>query len=168
VLAKERSTDNGISKYLVGYYVLSESKEVISLDLNKELSKSLPDYMIPSAFVNMEAFPINTNGKLDKRALPNPKFGSEESYVAPQTDLEKALCNIWASVLGVEQVGITDHFFRIGGNSILAVKAAHRMSEVLGKEISVANIFMYNNIQILSEKFSKETVNSSENVEWEF
>uniref|UniRef100_UPI0026373661 non-ribosomal peptide synthetase n=1 Tax=uncultured Aquimarina sp. TaxID=575652 RepID=UPI0026373661 len=169
VMVNERTTDKGTNKYLVGYYILSDDEITISSEsLIKKLSSKLPDYMIPSMLVEMETFPMTHNGKLDKRALPEPEFTNAESYVAPETELEKELCSIWASILGIEKVGVTDDFFRMGGNSILAVKVAHRISEVLGKEVRVSNILTNNNIKLLSEKLMSETVDSSEHVDWEF
>src|SRR5690606_28846371 len=121
-------------KYLVGYYVLDNNGSLSSQsDILSELSGFLPDYMLPSALVELSSFPLTINGKLDKRSLPDPDFSlSGEEYTAPTTETEAALCRIWQEVLGVEKVGITDNFFRIGGNSILAIQASHRMSKVLG------------------------------------
>uniref|UniRef100_UPI003D34B9CE amino acid adenylation domain-containing protein n=1 Tax=Maribacter sp. 2-571 TaxID=3417569 RepID=UPI003D34B9CE len=156
VLAKERSTDSGTNKYLVGYYVVSDPDTTISSeDLIEALSEQLPDYMVPSAFVNMEAFPTTFNGKLDKRALPNPEFSVAENYIAPETKLEKALCAIWESVLSLEQVGVTDHFFRIGGNSILAMQLAHQMNQAFDKDIKVQIIFQYSTIREIVELLEK-------------
>jgi len=148
LLVKERHTNIGLSKYLVGYYVPSKSNYLkTSQELTEALSSVLPDYMIPSAFVGMEEFPVTVNGKLDKKALPNPEFNNEDNYVAPETELEESLCAIWASVLGLEQVGITDHFFRIGGNSILAMQLVHKMNQVFNSNIKIQAIFQYSTIK---------------------
>src|SRR5579871_5058292 len=99
--------------------------------------------MIPAALVAMESLPVTINGQLDKRALPEPAFGVDEVYVAPATDMEIAVCRIWEELLELERVGMTDDFFRIGGNSILAIQVAHRMSKLLGCAVNVADIFEY-------------------------
>ena len=118
------------------------------------LNLSLPDYMIPSAFVKLEAFPLTINGKLDRKALPDPEFISTDDYVEPRSELEAKLCQLWQSLLGLEQVGITDDFFRIGGNSILAIQVSHRMSAVVNSQISVADVFKHKTIQQLERIIS--------------
>ena len=131
------------------------SDESISDDLLIDhLNLSLPDYMIPSAFVKLETFPLTINGKLDRKALPDPEFVSEDSYVEPRSELEAELCQLWQSLLGLEQVGITDDFFRIGGNSILAIQVSHRMSAVVNSQISVADVFKHKTIQQLERIIS--------------
>jgi amino acid adenylation domain-containing protein/non-ribosomal peptide synthase protein (TIGR01720 family) len=142
VLAKERKTESGSTKYLVGYYVLDTAKILTQEVIQEKLSTVLPEYMVPAAFVAMDSFPLTINGKLDKRALPDPDVqASEHSYVAPNTEAEIALCKIWQDVLGLEKVGITDDFFRIGGNSILAIQVSHKMSKALACDVKVAEIF---------------------------
>ena len=152
VLAKERTIESGDNKYLVAYYVSDES---LSDDLLiHHLNQSLPDYMIPSAFVQMEAFPLTLNGKLDRKALPDPEFTSTDRYVAPRNELEAEICNLWQSLLGLDQVGVSDDFFRVGGDSILAIQVAHRMSAIVDSQISVADIFKYKTIQQLERIIS--------------
>ncbi|MDF1685133.1 MAG: amino acid adenylation domain-containing protein, partial [Legionellaceae bacterium] len=133
------------SQYLVAYYV---SNVVIAQQkLVEHLSFTLPEYMIPHAFVHLEAFPLTINGKLDRAALPEPDFNSEEvNYVAPRNALEQKICLLWAEVLKVRRVGIQDNFFRMGGHSILAIQLAHRMSNLLEKTFHVADIFKYKTI----------------------
>ncbi|MEI6371990.1 MAG: phosphopantetheine-binding protein, partial [Nostocales cyanobacterium ELA608] len=114
-----------INKYLVAYYTTTQAKEIDEEILLSYLSSKLPDYMIPSAFVWLEKFPLTINGKLDRKALPDKEFSdSRYSYVAPRNKLESKLCLIFAEVLGLEvdNIGIKDDFFRLGGNSILAIK----------------------------------------------
>jgi len=146
VLARERKTDSGSTKYLVGYYVSDSEFDNTLLTpsfITDHLSGVLPEYMIPAILVPLETFPMTINGKLNKRALPDPEFTSFEEYVAPSGETESALVKIWQEVLGVEKVGITDDFFRIGGNSILAIQVSHRMSQASGSEIKVADVFKY-------------------------
>ncbi|MCV9934596.1 amino acid adenylation domain-containing protein, partial [Flavobacterium sp. LS1R47] len=166
VLAKERKTETATTKYLVGYYV--SDYDMTSIDIQNRLLEVLPDYMIPTALVAMESFPLTINGKLDKRALPDPEFTSSEvDYVAPTTEIEAAVCEIWMVLLGLDRVGITDEFFKIGGNSILALQASHRMSQFLKCNVKVADIFKYKAIKTLLESFALAEA-GIEGDEWEF
>ncbi len=153
VLVRERETFNDEDKYLVGYYISSTelSFELLSI----YLSKSLPNYMIPNYFVRMDSFPLTVNGKLDRRALPSPVFINETAFVAPTTDLEIKLCQIWKEVLNLEKVGVTDNFFRIGGNSILAIKLAHQIKKSLSYHIAIADILKYSSIHMMSNILRK-------------
>ncbi|MBI1783997.1 sulfotransferase, partial [Candidatus Sumerlaeota bacterium] len=112
--------------------------------LREHLKTFLPDYMIPSAFVEMQAMPLNANGKLDRAALPapdpsRPELGQE--YVEPQTPLEKALADMWKEVLGIERVGIYDNFFDLGGHSIKALYLSNRIQSKLGEYFYLIAIF---------------------------
>ncbi|NOU19048.1 MAG: amino acid adenylation domain-containing protein [Bacteroidales bacterium] len=149
VIVKERKTESGGNKYIVAYYVMDGSETTLtSAIILEKLSHTLPDYMLPSAMVLMESLPLTSNGKLDRRALPDPDLGAAaaEAYVAPSTVQEVELCQAWAKVLGAERIGVTDEFFAVGGNSILAIQASHRMSRVLGRDVKVADIFRYRTI----------------------
>ncbi|MEP7107701.1 MAG: amino acid adenylation domain-containing protein [Ferruginibacter sp.] len=148
VLAKERETGSGIDKYLVGYYVPDNSDDTITpAVITEKLSQSLPGYMVPGSLVAMESFLLTINGKLDKKALPDPRFiAPREEYVAPTNEIEMEICKIWKKVLGLERVGITDDFFRIGGNSILAIQLSYRMSNALGYDVKVADLFRLKSI----------------------
>ncbi len=96
--------------------------------MRQQLGQQLPDYMVPSAFVWLDAIPLTTNGKLDRKALPEP--GAELSaYVAPETAEQQMLCDVIASVLGLEQVGLNDNFFRLGGHSLLVIKLTSELRQ---------------------------------------
>src|SRR3712207_9559218 len=86
------------------------------------------EYMLPQYYVRIEEVPLNANGKVDRKALPVPEVG-EESFVEPQTELEKEIAEIWKEVLKVDKVGVSDNFFKIGGDSILAIKVYSKISE---------------------------------------
>ncbi|MEO5681009.1 MAG: amino acid adenylation domain-containing protein [Chitinophagaceae bacterium] len=148
VLVKERPTAAGTTKYLVAYYVPEDNKESISpKSITETLSQLLPEYMVPGILVAMNALPFTINGKLDKKSLPDPDFtATGETYTAPTTDTEATLCRIWQDVLGIDRVGITDNFFRIGGNSILAIQVSHGMSRALQYDIKVAEVFTHKTI----------------------
>ncbi|WJQ84451.1 linear gramicidin non-ribosomal peptide synthetase LgrC [Brevibacillus brevis] len=116
-------------KRLAAYLVFAEEKEVTHIEMRSYLKDKLPEYMIPSAFVNMDSFPLTPNGKVDRRALPIPDYSRNEAdsgYVAPATDLEVKLAEIWKSVLGVANIGIYDNFFELGGDSILSIQIVAR------------------------------------------
>jgi amino acid adenylation domain-containing protein len=167
VLVKERETESGSTKYLVGYYVLDTAKILTQEVIQEKLSTVLPEYMVPTAFVAMDSFPLTINGKLDKRALPDPDFQtSGQHYVAPTNETEIALCSLWQEVLGLKKVGITDDFFRIGGNSILAIQVSHKMSRALGCDVKVSDVFRYKSIDVLFKNISIPKV--VEGVEWKF
>jgi amino acid adenylation domain-containing protein/non-ribosomal peptide synthase protein (TIGR01720 family) len=157
VLAKQKKSEVGSNKYIVGYYVLENISEVISENtILKKLSDLLPEYMIPSTLVAMESFPITINGKIDKRALPDPEFGLlNPEYVLATSELEKTICKIWQDVLGFEKIGVTDNFFRIGGDSILSIQVSSRIRQA-GYICQVKDIFEYKTIEKLAEYLYKK------------
>ncbi len=116
--------------------------EVGAAALRAHLAERLPEYMVPAAFVFMDAFPVNPNGKLDRKALPAPDFTAvDERYVAPRTPVEEVLAGIWAETLGVERVGVDDPFFDLGGHSLLATRAVSRVRELFGVELPLRALF---------------------------
>ncbi|KAF9272600.1 hypothetical protein BGZ68_002271, partial [Mortierella alpina] len=128
-------------KRLVAYIVAEPHERLVRI-LREYLSISLPEYMIPSAFVRMDAFPLNNNGKIDRRALPKPTSDSHVTccYVAPQGDLEIALASMWSDLLKIERVGRNDNFFMLGGHSLLAVRLMNRVSN-FGVHMSLSTLF---------------------------
>jgi hypothetical protein len=137
-------------------------------DLASWLNSVLPEYMVPSAFIELDSFPLNANGKIDTNALPDPVFNAlSNSYTAPSNESEAAVCTVWQEVLGLDKVGISDDFFKIGGNSILAIQVSHRMSLLFGCEVKVADVFRFKCIRNLVENIRPMDV-PQENVEKEF
>ncbi|MGX4727874.1 amino acid adenylation domain-containing protein, partial [Pseudomonas corrugata] len=128
VVARE---DEPGDKRLVAYVLAEDGACVSAGELRSELLGSLADYMVPSAFVMLEAFPLTTNGKLDRKALPAPDSQAlaRRSYEAPMGQVEITLAALWAELLGVEQVSRHDRFFELGGHSLLAVKLIERMRQ---------------------------------------
>ncbi len=119
----------GGDKRLVAYVVPTRSggDEVTLIDeLQRALKQVLPEYMVPSAFVVLAAFPLNSNGKIDRNALPEPDWQLTSSYVAPRNETETKLAEIWAKLLKLDRVGVEDNFFAIGGDSILSIQAVSR------------------------------------------
>ncbi|MBL3668917.1 amino acid adenylation domain-containing protein [Streptomyces sp. M2CJ-2] len=139
VVARE---DRPGSRQLVAYVVPAAGQEAPGADaLRAHLNGVLPDYMVPAAFVALDALPLNPNGKLDRRALPAPDFGTLATGREPRTALEKELCGLFAEVLGLEKVGIDDGFFDLGGHSLLATRLVSRIRTVLEVELPVRALF---------------------------
>jgi amino acid adenylation domain-containing protein/non-ribosomal peptide synthase protein (TIGR01720 family) len=131
-------------KRLVAYVVpAAPPGESAPAEWREFLSRSLPVYMLPAAFVILGQLPISPNGKLDRRALPAPEPSASAGtrYVAPRTDTERALAEIWAEVLGAARVGVHDDFFQLGGDSIQGVRILSRIRAALGVELSPRAVF---------------------------
>ncbi len=124
-------------------YLEQEGAAPSSAELRQVLGMRLPEFMVPSAFVVLEALPETANGKVDRKALPMPEDGgpSTVDYVAPQTPLEETLSLIWAEVLSLERVGVKDNFFELGGHSLLATQVLSRVSNELGLGLPVSSLF---------------------------
>jgi amino acid adenylation domain-containing protein/non-ribosomal peptide synthase protein (TIGR01720 family) len=165
VVAKKPKNATGTVN-IVGYYVADRTAPLTESTILQELSKNLPEYMVPSAMMELTSFPVTTSGKLNKHLLPDPDFKSKDDFTAPVTELETIACEIWQKVLAVDRVGLTDDFFRIGGNSILAIYAANRMSKALGADVKVAHIFLYKNLKTLLSAVCSEQM-AINNIEWE-
>nr|WP_256381140.1 non-ribosomal peptide synthetase [Myxosarcina sp. GI1] len=138
VLASDDLTGN---KRLVAY--LASSETLSSDRLREHLLAKLPEYMVPSIFITLDAIPLTPNGKVDRRALPAPDIrqAMEKSYQAPSTVREQSLADIWKSVLNLEKVGVEDNFFELGGNSILAMQVIAQMRSQLGIDLALDAIF---------------------------
>ncbi|WP_457811528.1 amino acid adenylation domain-containing protein [Sinorhizobium meliloti] len=115
----------------------------LAASLRAHLGGRLPDYMVPSAFVRLDGLPLTPNGKLDRQALPAPDDDAyaRTAYEAPQGEVETALAEIWAELLGVERVGRHDNFFELGGHSLLAVQLSSRLSQAVGVELPLTRLF---------------------------
>ncbi len=134
VLARELASQQQLVAYFVGDAQVPALREA--------LGQRLPEYMVPSAFVTLEKLPQTPNGKLDRKALPEPELGAvEREYVAPRNELEAQLCEIWQEVLGVAQVGVTDHFFELGGHSLRATQLLAKISQRLKLGAPVRALF---------------------------
>jgi non-ribosomal peptide synthase protein (TIGR01720 family) len=142
------------NKRLVAYVVAAQGQAAVvnSNNLRSFMKERLPDYMVPSAFVLMDALPLTPNGKLDHKALPTPEasgLDSKLSFVAPQSDAEQTLARIWQQVLGLELVGIHDNFFELGGDSILSIQIISRARQA-GLHLSARLLFQHQTIAELA------------------
>jgi amino acid adenylation domain-containing protein len=130
-------------------------------ELREYLQERLPDYMMPAAFVTLEALPLTPNGKLNRRALPatdgsRPQL--EQPYVEPRTSVERKIENLWREVLQIDRVGMNDNFFDLGGHSLLLVVVHGRMVEIFKHQVSIISLFQYPTISSLARHLSEETV----------
>ncbi|MGB7604816.1 MAG: amino acid adenylation domain-containing protein [Lutisporaceae bacterium] len=144
-----RDDDSG-NKYLCAYIVGAE--ELMVSELREQLSKDLPNYMMPSYFIQLEKLPLTPNGKIDRKALPEPdgSISTGAEYEAPRNETEEILVNIWQKVLGVERIGINDSFFELGGHSLKATNLAAKIQKAFEVEIALGEIFKNPTIKEIS------------------
>ena len=140
VMARENQPGD---KRLVAYVVADRESPPRRKDLDSFLRESLPDYMVPSALILLDAMPMTPNGKIDRRALPAPdEFRSDgEEWVAPSNAIEKKLAEIWSAMFNGNKVGIFDNFFHLGGHSIKAVRVINRINQAFNMNLSVRSLF---------------------------
>ncbi|HYO56779.1 condensation domain-containing protein, partial [Archangium sp.] len=132
------------NKRLVAYVVPEPARDADAAVLRAFLKERLPEYMVPAAFVSMDALPLTPNGKVDRRALPVPEeaqAGAEASFVAPRTAIEEMVAGIWAQVLGLERVSANANFFELGGHSLVAMRVISRLRETFKVELPVRSLF---------------------------
>jgi amino acid adenylation domain-containing protein len=143
-------------------YVVADGGGADAEALREHLGRSLPEYMVPSAFVTLDALPLSPNGKLDRRALPDPDFAARtRPYVAPRSPVERVVAGIWAELLKAERVGVDDDFFALGGHSLLAVQAAARAQDAFGVEIPLGYVFSQPTVAGLSAALSADPATGS-------
>ena len=133
----DRSRGRPDDKRLVAYVV----GDVDPAGVRRFAGEVLPDYMVPAAVVVLEALPLTSNGKVDRRALPVPDLGGQDLSRDPRDAREKVLCKLFAEVLDVGVAGIDDDFFDLGGHSLLAIRLVSRIRSVLGAEVTVGTLF---------------------------
>ncbi|WP_435823433.1 amino acid adenylation domain-containing protein, partial [Kitasatospora aureofaciens] len=149
VVARE---DRPGDKRLVAYLVPTSEGAPEPAELSGRLRRELPDYMVPAAFVTLDALPLTANGKLDRAALPAPEYGATGAGRGPRTPQEQLLCGLFAEVLGRDQVSIDDGFFDLGGHSLLAARLASRVRETLGLELGLRMLFEAPTVAGLTER----------------
>jgi len=150
VLAREDSPGD---KRLVAYMVGQPGMLPDVAGLRQALAQVLPEYMVPAAYVVLQALPLTPNGKLDRKALPAPEGAAygRQGYEAPQGEVERALAETWGQLLKIDQVGRHDHFFDLGGHSLLAMRMIARLRQRLGLEVALADLFAQPVLQAFAE-----------------
>jgi acyl carrier protein len=147
-----REDDSGETR-LVAYFVSKAGPAMTVTRIRQGLTRVLPDYMIPSAFVGLDALPKTPNGKTDRLTLPFPpreRPSLDTPFASPETSVEKKLAQIWAEVLGLEAVGINDNYFELGGNSLLAVRLFLEIEKRFGQSLPWASIIKAPTIALLA------------------
>jgi amino acid adenylation domain-containing protein len=151
--------DGAGRKRLVAYIIAARTSiPPASAELRRHLKHKLPEYMIPSLFVRLDALPLTNSGKVDRRALPAPEPDQEErgeEYVAPRSVVEEMLASIWSEVLGGVKVGVNDNFFDLGGHSLLATQVMSRVREAFGIEIALRSLFEQPTVEELAETIAE-------------
>ncbi len=138
VIVREDQPDN---KYIAAYVIMKNGAELDSAGMKRELKSKLPDYMVPTAFVQMDAFPLTATLKISRSKLPVPELDRndlETGYVAANSDNEKIVHDIWSSQLGIQNIGINDNFFELGGHSLIAVKMMAQIEKTTGKKLPLS------------------------------
>ncbi|WP_445243564.1 MULTISPECIES: amino acid adenylation domain-containing protein [unclassified Microcoleus] len=156
--------DGSGNKRLVAYVVLNQNQLPSISNLRGYLQEKLPEYMVPAAFVMLESLPLTPNGKVDGKALPAPDRDRpelEEAFAAPSTAIEKILAEIWAQVLGLEQVGIDDNFFELGGDSILSIQVISKANQA-GLRLTPKQLFQHQTIAQLATVADTTGIQQSE------
>jgi acyl carrier protein len=141
-------------KRLVGYVKLKRDTEATIIELRSHLRQSLPEYMVPSTFVVLQEMPLTPNGKIDRKSLPSPDDARpelEQHYVPPTTDTQKAIAQIWSEILGIDEIGIHDNFFDLGGHSLTATRVVARIRTAFAIDLSLAEFFASATIKDVSE-----------------
>jgi amino acid adenylation domain-containing protein len=163
VVVVDRKDSDG-DKYLCAY--ITCHKEVIVSELRKHLLKNLPEYMVPAYFIQLENMPLTSNGKVDRRALPEPDssmvVGTE--YEAPRNVIEEKLVDIWSEVLGVEKVGIHDNFFELGGHSLKAIQLTSLLHKRLNIKIGLQEVFNLPTVELLSKVISNRSFSTYKDI----
>ncbi len=153
VVARQR---DGGDKSLVGYVVPSRGTQPSPDAIRSFLRQKLPDYMVPSSFVMLEALPLTPNGKVDRTALPEPGHEYRATFEGPRTAIETRIARIWQELLGVESVALSDNFFDLGGHSLLAIQLIARLEKSFGKTLPVAVLFQSPTLEQLASLFADE------------
>jgi amino acid adenylation domain-containing protein len=143
--------DHGESRRLVVYFVPEGGGETSPQELREALLRRLPEPMVPSVYVAIDRIPLTPNGKVDRRALPPPdaSLQATAARVAPCNAVEEALCAVWREVLGLDEIGVEDNFFALGGDSILAIQVAARSARV-GLRVTVRQVFLHQTVARLA------------------
>jgi acyl carrier protein len=143
-------------KRLVGYLVPCNGGLGDLSGLKDHLKKSLPQHMVPSAFVTLDQFPLTSNGKIDRKSLPPPAgvLRDGAGFVAPRNQIERSIANVWQQVLGIDRVGIHDNFFDLGGHSLLVIQSRAKLRSAINREVAITDLFQYPTVSSLARYLS--------------
>ncbi len=141
----------GLDQYLAAFIVSRRQQETHPADLRAHLLESLPDYMVPTRFVELDRMPTTPNGKIDRRALPDVPAQGRAGRTAPQTALEERIAQVWCRVLGVERLGVQDDFFALGGHSLRATRLAAELRAELARDVPVQLVFQHPTVRGLAQ-----------------
>ena len=141
-------------RYLAAYFTAVET--VAPAQLRDYLLKTLPDYMVPTYFVQLEKIPLTPNGKVDRNALPQPEGNVNRNYVPPTGEIEEKLAELWKKELALEKVGIKDSFFDLGGDSIKAIRLASAVNNAFNRELKIADLYTHDTIEALAQKLEQQ------------
>lgn len=157
-VAVAKEDENG-EKYLCAYVVFHPSAQLALPNLREHLALNLPYYMIPSYFMILEKIPLTPNGKIDRKALPDPEIKKGDGYIAPRNEIEEKLADIWAEVLDIDKsvIGINSNFFELGGHSLKAILLISKIHKALNIKLPLAEIFDAQTIRELAQIIQKET-----------
>jgi amino acid adenylation domain-containing protein len=149
-------------KRLVAYVVAAHGAEINVPELRRFVRERVPEYMVPAAVVAMDALPLTPNGKIDRRALPAPgrDRAVDEAFVPPGTEVERAIAQIWTDLLKIENVGIHDNFFDLGGHSLLLVPLHNRLRQRFDSEVTLVDLFMFPTIHALAARHTRPDVDT--------
>lgn len=153
--------DNPGDQRIIAYIIRKEEIETDISELRMFLKTKVPDYMVPSSFVFIEHFPLTPNGKIDRKALPRPEENQQDSkntYVEPQTEMERKLAQIWCEVLKLNRIGIDEGFFEIGGHSMLAITLMIKIEKELGIRFPLSTLFDNSTIREMADFFEKAVI----------
>jgi amino acid adenylation domain-containing protein len=156
VVARE---DRPGDRYLAGYLRSAGAAPSIA-ELRAFLKERLPDYMVPSTFTVLDAFPLTPNGKVDRRRLPAPeerRTAARVAFLAPRDEIERSIAGVWRDVLRLDEVGVDDNFFDLGGHSLLLVQVQAKLREALGREIAIVEMFQYPTIGAMASHLARAT-----------
>jgi hypothetical protein len=145
--------DFGSDKRLVGYIVPADESSPFPADLQSALRISLPEYMIPNIFVTLETMPLTPNGKVDRRALPDPELTAAENndFMAPRNETEMTVAHLWQELLSVPNIGLHDNFFRLGGHSLLVTQLIARLRSSFPVHLPLNIVFEKPTVYALAE-----------------
>ncbi|HZR52306.1 MAG TPA: phosphopantetheine-binding protein, partial [Streptosporangiaceae bacterium] len=142
-------------KRLIGYVVPADGAALDPAALRDACGRTLPGYMVPAAVMVLGALPLNANGKLDRKALPAPEYATTAS-LTPATPREQALCEVFAQVLGLDQIGVDDNFFDLGGHSLLAAILVARVTDRVGVKISLRTFMSNSSVRAIDRYLDRQ------------